>query len=172
MLISAEFSNMLSKSFVEVEFMYLSVSNANNLNRLKARIDMVKSKSTFITIEDETLFKWKKLICSDIDFSTSHLLAYFRTISSVFKPKSLVIIIAGFIFPLPVMYISRMSPSYPFSVVIWSLTLMVLFLFAEQSTLTLFHLFFGRLLIVFTIPCPLLLIVRKQTLSLFNLSRF
>ena len=77
------------------------LSIINLLYKLCAHVVMVKSKSTLITTDGDNLLRWKKRVCSAMVFSTSHLLAYLRMISTTTISKSLVIIKLKFNFTVP-----------------------------------------------------------------------
>ena len=108
---------------------------------------MERSKSTFITIEDETLLKWKKSICRDMSFSTSRLRPYFPAVAAMAGSKPPVGITAGFILPCPVMIACRivsglpvLASLYPGSTTACSWTFKVLFFNPPASIRIVFHL--------------------------------
>ena len=74
---------------------------------LWAKIDIVRSKSTLMTMEEHTRLRWKKCTCSEISVSTNHRRAYLWIISLMDSSKSLVIIRADWILRLPVIAIWR-----------------------------------------------------------------
>ena len=104
---------------------------------------MVKSKSTFITIDDDSRFKWKKSIFSEMVFSTNHRWLYLRITFSTLISSSLVMIMAGFSRPCPVMIISLISFPYPFKSSVRSWTLSILVLFPAHATRTVVQLSLG-----------------------------